>query len=138
MAKGRKTGSKEFLPGIDPRRNLKGRPRGCSELLSLRRRNSEDVAREIDRIMHMDREEIIKLGNSKDAQIFDIICARIASRSAGKADYSAFDFLLNRSIGKVKDVSEVKISDGLERTPIKDLKNMLKELLEGIEDDEKK
>ena len=101
MGIGKKTGGRDFVKG-DPRRINK--PKMEPGLKEARQRTALQVAEDFNRIMGMNKAELLALANDPKAPSFEVICARIVTKSASKADERAFEFLLNRAVGKVKDV----------------------------------
>lgn len=101
MAKGKFTGGKLFVKG-DPRRI--NRPKNTPEVNAMRQRTAVQVSEDFNRILGMDKSQLLALANDPKAPSFEVICARIVTKSASKSDERAFEFLLNRAVGKVKDV----------------------------------
>ncbi len=79
--------------------NPSGRPKG-----QLRR---DDVEATIGRFAKLTREELQVIVQSPKSTMLDIMIAGIMAKAAKDGDYARLQFLLDRSIGKVKDVQEV-------------------------------
>ena len=55
----------------------------------------------------MTREELAKIVENPKSPMLDVMVASVMARAAKDGDYSRLEFLLARSVGKVRDISEV-------------------------------
>lgn len=97
-----------------------GRPK------SLLRR--ADVQAIIGRISKMSRNELQKLVDDMDAPILEVTLAGIYMKAASDSDASRMSFLLDRSVGRVVDVVEMRSSDQYEETA-SERRRLAKEML---------
>lgn len=107
MAKGRKTGGRNFKPGNNE--NPLGGAAHCPELKRLRRATREEIAEIGTMIVDCNRAKLIAIRDDPNSTVLKVWMASIAIRGINKGDPYAMDALLNRTVGKVKE--EVKVTD---------------------------
>ena len=88
---------KPFPKGVSG--NPSGKPKGL-----LRR---EDVEAMMGRFAVMTREQLQLVVQNQKSTMLEIMIASVMAKAAKDGDYARLQFLLDRSIGRVKDISEV-------------------------------
>ena len=107
MATGRKTGGKNFAKG-NP-----GRPKGTVVLpKKVKEMNRIEVEKLITKYMKMSRTGLAKVAKDLKTPTIDLMIIKIITTAINKGDYTRFSFLLDRTIGKVKESVDVTNSDG--------------------------
>lgn len=107
MARGKKTGGKNFEPGNNA--NPNGRPPLPSDLKAARNLNKIEVSRIINKFMNMSSAEMTEELSKPDSKALETMIGKIISEAVKLGDYTRVDFLLNRMIGKVTDKVEHKL-----------------------------
>jgi hypothetical protein len=120
MAKGKKTGGRDWLPG---ERGGPGRPPVDKKIRELKKINREFVEQSFSRFFSMDQPQIEAMLEAKTCNVFEATLAAIFLKAIKEGDPSRLNFLLERVVGKVPTLSEVK--DTTER------KDALKEVPEA-------
>src|SRR5689334_1629820 len=105
MAKGRKTGGRDWKPGESG--NPKGGPGYPQDIRDSRKVTQFELERAINALIHMPEGELAALMESPSTTMFEKMIGSIILAGAGKGDQMRLDFILNRMIGKVKDQLEV-------------------------------
>lgn len=105
MAKGKKTGGKDFPKGVSG--NPKGSPGLPKDLRDARRLGQLELERAINRLIYLSRAELRAVIENPDTPMFDITIASIIAQAAQKGDQQRLDFILTRVIGRVKDQIEI-------------------------------
>lgn len=105
MAKGKKTGGKNFQKGISG--NPKGRPKLPEDLKAALRMSKERLQRAIIEMGGMTDEELNKID-----QTHMTLEERFIAKSYAKCDYNAIDKLWNRAFGKPVDSHRLVTEDG--------------------------
>lgn len=98
MAKGRKTGGRDFQKGHP------GNPLGrCDppDLRESRKLTRQEFERLVDRYLKMGSEELSKLVKDKTTSNLELMIASIVHKAIVQGDQKRLDFLLDRLIGKV-------------------------------------
>jgi hypothetical protein len=106
MAKGKKTGGKDFVPG-DPRM---GRKRVPEELKGMRALSKAEATAALSDVLKLTTQELDELLESKTATMMQLCAARIVKVAFEQGDQQRLNFMLDRLIGRVKDELDVKVS----------------------------
>lgn len=107
MATGKKTGGRDFKKG-NP-----GRPKGSVVVpKEIREMNRREVEQLISKYFKMSREKLAKVAANKKTPTIDLMIIKIITTAINKGDQTRLNFLLDRTIGKVKDSVDVTNSDG--------------------------
>jgi hypothetical protein len=106
MAKGKKTGGRDFKPGQVT--NPKGGPGLPRDLKEARKLNQLELERVMNRFFFSPRYVLKQVMDDPEAPMIELIGASIIHESFAKACHYRLEFLLNRLIGKVQDRIEVK------------------------------
>lgn len=107
MATGKKTGGKDFKKG-NP-----GRPKGSVVVpKAVKEMNRVEVEKLITKYMKMNRTALAKVAKNLKTPTVDLMIIKIITTAINKGDYTRFSFLLDRTIGKVKESVDVTNSDG--------------------------
>ena len=87
----------------------------------------DNVSALFGRFATMTREKLQAVAQNPDSTMIEIMVASIMAKAAKDGDYSRMAFLLDRTIGKVKDVAEVhqRIEGSLEAIDAHPEKNVL-------------
>lgn len=118
MARGKKTGGKDFAVGNNA--NPIGGGAQDPNKRALRRMTQAQVAEVAATILSGTPEDLMRIVGDKDKGIppdptatpLKIWFARVALKGIGKGDMSSLDVLLNRTIGRVKEKIELTGEDG--------------------------
>lgn len=104
MAKGRKSGGRDFLPGN--KANPKGRPRTPDDIREVRRKNKFDVERLLDQMVRMTKDEVIQLIKEPETPALTVMLGSVIVKAVGNGDQHRLEFILNRLIGKIHEAPE--------------------------------
>lgn len=107
MAKGRKTGGKDFQPGQSG--NPNGRPPLPADIKEMRPLNRLECERALTKYLRMSMKGLRLLIEDESLAALDLITIRVILEAHRLGDFMRFDFLLNRLIGKVKDNVEISL-----------------------------
>lgn len=103
MAKGKKTGGKDFVPG-DPRA---GRPPMPAALRAGRRLNRTEFEELVNKYLWMSTTELELATEDKSLPAIEAYFANVVKVGTLTGDHSRMEFILQRLLGKVKDQLEV-------------------------------
>jgi hypothetical protein len=121
----------QFKPGKGSGGNPKGRPPLPPELAGIKEMTADEVKRTIAGVCRMTVEKLYELKANTQAQAFTVAIASMLIKAIEKGDYTNVDFILNRTIGKLKEQSEVTLLtetvEALKEVPREDLVAYLKE-----------
>ena len=106
MAKGKKTGGRDFKPGQSG--NPKGGPGLPKDLRDARKINQRELERVINLYLYMDRASLNEAIKDPKTPMVEIIAASIIAQAAQKGDQQRLEFILARMIGKVTERIEVE------------------------------
>lgn len=123
MARGRKTGGRDFRPGIVT--NPHGRPRNPPELKDIRKMTRVEVEHKIMELWDKNESEIASLVNLPTTNMRDKTIMRVMLRSIAKGDHLALGFIMDLIFGKraekidlmmrpFKDLSDEELDKELE------------------------
>lgn len=101
MAKGKKTGGRDFTTGT--RANPNGRPPLSPEQKELRKLTKAHVEELYNRMLLIPAEELAEIAKDKTRQGIELLVARMVVDGITKSDRSAFTYLVDRLIGKISD-----------------------------------
>jgi len=104
MAKGFKTGGKDFVKGVVT--NPKGRPKVSSQLKEIKQLNATRLAELLNEFINMDKEALIAKSKNPSTTVFELIICSILKNAYDKGDQQRINFILDRLVGKVKDQVE--------------------------------
>lgn len=104
MAKGKKTGGRDFKPGNKAAVGH-GRPRLTPEMKKVAKLTQSELEFIINSFLTMTREEIQKFAKDPKAPILHVIIASILARAATTSDHNKLEAMLIRLIGKMPDKS---------------------------------
>lgn len=110
MAKGKKTGGRNFQKGVSG--NPKGRPPLPKELNEALRMTRKEFTELLVKYLAYSLEDLKKTQKAKETKALDRIVIAVIVNAIAKGDDRRLDFLMNRIIGKVKDVIEHETADG--------------------------
>jgi hypothetical protein len=110
MAIGRKTGGRNFKPGQS------GNPSGekpSKEKLELRRLTRDELVALIRKTAFMPRVDLDDRMNDPSLPLLEVCILRIFDKVIQTGDHSGIEWLMSRSIGKVKEEMDVTHNDGV-------------------------
>lgn len=110
MAQGKKTGGKNFKPGESG--NPNGRPPVPDDLREARTVNQHEFERVANLYLFMKRPELMKAAEQADLPMLDTMVVALMVAIVNTGDYKRLNFLLERTIGKVKTVVEISGPNG--------------------------
>ncbi len=102
MAKGKKTGGKDIQPGEI--KNPAGRPKTPEYLKKARKMNKIMFEAILQKYIYCTRAELITAYKAPDTPAIDLCVISVLKESATRGDQKRLEFILDRLIGKVKDV----------------------------------
>lgn len=109
MARGMKTGGKDFKPGQMPG---PGRPPAPPELKEARKLNQIDFELLVNKFLRMNKEDIQEVLRSNTSTTLELMIAGIISRGVTGGDQNRLEFILSRLFGKPKERHEITGLDG--------------------------
>ena len=83
--------------------NPRGRPPMPQELKEVVSMSPQKLKALIFKFMHMNRGELKRVAEDPNSTLVDCTIASIVNKAMAEGDYTRLNFLLDRSIGKVKD-----------------------------------
>ena len=101
MAKGKKTGGKDFEPGQSG--NPSGRPKLPLDLQQARKLNSSEFERLLNKFLYLTKNEILKICQDERTPIIEILIGSIVIKAIENGDQTRLAFILERLLGKPKD-----------------------------------
>jgi hypothetical protein len=107
MAKGFKSGGKDFRPGQSG--NPKGRPALPEDIKEARTLNKLEFERIVNKYLYLTPDEILAIVNSHQAPSIELMIASIINSATKHGDHFRLNFLLDRVIGPI--VKEAKIKE---------------------------
>lgn len=106
MAKGNKTGGKDFKPGQSG--NPNGRPPIPEDIKSARQLNQVEFERTVNSLMEKNKEQLTAILKDPKTPALVMLVARIVRTAMWSADTKRLDFLLNRMVGKPRTQEPLK------------------------------
>lgn len=101
MAKGRKTGGKNFQPGVVT--NPNGRPKTPEDLKQARKLTSLELERALNEFLSKSKDELKEIKENPKSTMLQLMIHSIVVNAVNKGDQQRMDFLLNRTIGKIEE-----------------------------------
>lgn len=101
MAKGKKTGGKDFVPGKSG--NINGRPSIPKELRDLKKYTAEELEELITTLFNATDAEIEEIIRDPAAPRIKKLMAQVLEKSYESGNMSQVDMVLSRIIGKVRE-----------------------------------
>lgn len=114
MAKGRKTGGKDFSQGVSG--NPAGRPPLPPDVREARKVNQVEFERVMNRLLYLTHSELDAVIQSPETVALEAMLAKMLACAATFGDRQRIETILNRTIGKVVTKVEVTAGQG-ERRP---------------------
>lgn len=105
MAKGRKTGGRDFPPGVSG--NPKGGPGLPQDLKNARKLNQVEIERICNRYLYANSEELMLAFADPQLPAIEKIVISILLTALDEADQARIEWVFQRVLGKVKDQLEV-------------------------------
>lgn len=109
MAKGRKTGGRDFPPGVSG--NPAGSPGLPQDLKNARKLNQVEMERIFNRFLYAGDNERQKTLQDPTAPGIDKLVAAIMGYAISEGDEKRLEFILCRVLGKVTEKLEVKVPE---------------------------
>ena len=106
MAKGRKTGGRDFYKGHKLTPPGPGRPAVTPEIKATRQLNTQELVRILNELVHADKETLIAKTKDPKTTVFELIICSILKNAYDKGDQQRISFILDRLVGKVKEQVE--------------------------------
>lgn len=100
-----KTGGKDWEPGQSG--NPRGRPRVPKELKGIKALSPNLLGKLITKYGGMDRDKLRLKAADPRTPALDLMIISIITKAIKDGDYTRLNFLLDRTIGKVKEVKEL-------------------------------
>ncbi len=97
----------QFKPGQSG--NPSGLPKVPKELVSFAPFTADTLKRSVTKTMDKTMEEIEGIAKDKQTKGLEAMIASVIVQAVNKGDYAGLDFLMNRTIGKVKEQLEVQM-----------------------------
>lgn len=107
MALGKKTGGRNFKPGVSG--NPGGRAKLPPDVAQAKKVTNNQIILILNKLMFAPDREIKAVLLNADTPKFERIVARVLERADQFGDHTRLEFLLTRTIGKVKDQVEVSV-----------------------------
>lgn len=104
MAKGKKTGGKDFRAGHNT-----GRPRNPPEINKAASLSKTQFLAKLNEYLNLSFNELTEIVKNKDLPMIDHWVGRIALHGATKGDERRLDFMANRLYGKVKETVDLNV-----------------------------
>jgi hypothetical protein len=97
MARGKKTGGRDFKPGEG------GRPRLPQDIKDARKINQVEFERVVNEFLYMTKAGIRERLEAFDTPTLEHLMGQIILKAIDQGDQLRLDFLLNRTIGRMKE-----------------------------------
>ena len=101
MAKGVKTGGRDFKPGETG--NPNGAPKIPEEIKEARRLNKLQVEEILNKFLDWPLQDLVNFTANKNSPVLEVLVARILLEGIKKGDQFRLEFIFQRLVGKVKD-----------------------------------
>jgi hypothetical protein len=106
MAKGKKTGGRDFYKGHKLTPPGPGRPAVSPQIKAIKQLNATKLAEMLNEFINMDKEALIAKSKDPSTTVFELIICSILKNAYDKGDQQRINFILDRLVGKVKDQVE--------------------------------
>lgn len=83
-----------------------GRPRTTIIVKEVQKMNNDDVILSMNKIAHMNKEQLRELTLNPDTPMYELALARIMFNAVTEGNTTSMDFFLNRLVGKPKEQIE--------------------------------
>lgn len=114
MAKGKKTGGKNFGQGFDPRRNYNGAPILPLEIKKSRELGLVEFIRTLNEVIYLTVDELnAKIKNPNTTMLEQMICS-VVKHATNRGDPIRANFIIDRLIGKTKETIDLSLNDARE------------------------
>lgn len=125
MPRGKKTGGRNFLPGQSG--NPNGRPNVPEDLKQARNLNRIELDRLLNKMLGSTKAELETILKNPSSTLLEITVCGILAKAAQGGDHQRLNFILERLVGKVKDV--VEFVNPYLALPLEELEDKVKEKL---------
>ncbi len=115
MAKGKKTGGRDFKKGYVS--NPNGRPKLPEDLRVIKRLTQSEITSLISKYLQLTRDELTRAAQDKSLPIIELYIASVIQKGVIGGDTLRLNFLFDRTIGKVADKIEAQLTDASSMTP---------------------
>jgi len=123
----------QYKPGQSG--NPKGRPIGLrQDLKKYKAISATDAGKLIQKMMDMTAEELLDVMQNASMPAYEIMIASVIHKSVVGGDHSRLNFLLERTIGKVKDDKTITLKPVTYQTTVDGDGNLLQEIVEEDDD----
>ena len=130
MARGRKTGGRDFKKGQSG--NPKGRPPMPEDLRQIKKLSPALIRNIIAKLSRMSRIELEKHIKQSTTPMLEATIGNVYHKALVNGDYMRMNFLLDRTIGKVKDEIDMNLKPVITyKTTMSDDGRMLQDVIEG-------
>lgn len=128
MAKGTKTGGKDFKKGW---KGGPGRPKVPEDLKEVRKITNTSLETKLHEFLTMSAQELSGVKQNPKSSMLELMIHSIVVNAVNRGDQQRMGFLMDRLLGKVKDQIEVETYT----RPLRELSNdeLLKQLPEAIQ-----
>lgn len=109
MARGKKTGGRNFEPG---NKAGKGRPTTPKDVKELRLLNQYDIERVINKYLNTSTPELAALIKKQELPSLDLMVCTIIYKAAAKGDHVRAEWVMSRLVGPMKQRLEHTGKDG--------------------------
>lgn len=106
MAKGRKTGGRDFTKGHSLTPPGPGRPAVTPELKALRQINATELARILNALSTASIAELAEMSKDPTRSVLEMTIISIWKKAYEKGDQQRVNFILDRLVGKPKEMIE--------------------------------
>jgi len=106
MAKGKKTGGRDWKPGESG--NPSGRPPLPEHLKGVKKMNKHQFESILNKYIHLSLNELIELLKGGDLPAIEAMVVKVLTEAVRKGDEKRLNFVLDRLIGKVQENFKVE------------------------------
>lgn len=110
MTLGRKTGGRDFEPGKSG--NPDGRPPLAPKVRKLKKLNQKEFISLVSKYMRKTFSDLETLAQDPETNALDLMVISLITNTIRAGDYNRLNFLLDRTIGKVKEKHELTGKNG--------------------------
>lgn len=115
MARGMKTGGRDFKPGHP---YAGGRPPLPPEVKEARKLTAAELIRELTRRLRNNKGELEALIDNPETPMLTVIVCRVIKQAGDNGNIPSIELVLNRILGKVPDKVEIDGNDDSESKPL--------------------